>query len=178
MKTRFLAVVLLFVVSSGTIMFAPRNGFAQRATTKNNDISFDFVDYLIKYTFSVQYEFKASSTQSWAVRAEYILPGQSTTAFGVGAQMRFYIIDSRALAGFNVGPTADVYFFKNSELGKSKILFALGADFAHKWFFDQFTIEPSVGLRYGITSSEVFGSAIPQYTGIYLIANLYFGFAW
>lgn len=176
MKTpRFTAFTFILFIS--VLQLAPCSGYSQRATSKNNDISLDFVDYLIKNTFSVQYEWKGNSTQSWTVRAEYVAPGQNTTAFGVGGEMRFFFLDSRALAEFSVGPTVDAYFFKNNDLGKSKILFALGADFAHKWFFDSFTVEPSVGLRYGITGSEVF-PGIAIYTGVYLIGCLYLGYAW
>ncbi|MDP4219747.1 MAG: hypothetical protein Q8916_03155 [Bacteroidota bacterium] len=175
MKTRFSFFFLSLTLLG--FFFTPTSGYCQRATSKNNDICLDFVDFLIKNTASIQYEWKGSSTQSWAIRAEYVAPGQGTSAFGVGGEMRFFFLDSRALEGFNIGPAVDAYFFKNNDLGKSKILFTVGADFAHKWFFDQFTVEPSVGLRYGITGSEVF-PGIAAYTGTYLIGCLYLGYAW
>src|SRR5438046_1837345 len=164
MKNRFISVFLIVIA---LLPLLTQSGFSQRASAKNNDIAGDFVGYLMpENTFTVQYEWKAASTQSWVVRAEFLIPGKNTTAFGVGAGMRFYVLDSRALSGFSVGPVGDVLFFKNNDLGKSIVAFAIGGDIAHKWFFDQFTVEPSFGLRFGITGKEVWTS-INKYSSVY-----------
>jgi hypothetical protein len=176
MKTRFSFIFTMLLVVG--LFCVPKAGYSQRASSNNNNISGDFVGFLMpENTFTIQYEWKANSVQSWAVRAQYVVPGHNTTAFGVGGEMRFYFLDSRALAGFSVGPVADVFFFKNNDLGKSKVLFAVGGDIAHKWFFDHFTVEPSFGLRYGISSGEVFTS-IAKYTTIYPVGSIYLGYAW
>jgi hypothetical protein len=175
MKTRFISLFLsVFVI----FLLLPKSGFSQRASAKNNDIAGDFVGYLMpENTFTVQYEWKGTTTQSWVVRGELLFPGTNTSAFGVGGQMRFYILDSRALAGFSVGPAVDVLFFKNNDLGKNIIAFSIGGDIAHKWFFDSFTVEPSFGARFGITGKEVWTS-INKYSGIYVVGNVYFGWSW
>jgi hypothetical protein len=176
MKTKFFSGFLTILVLFGVFLI-PGSGYSQRASSKNNDIALDVVDGFINNTFSIQYEFKSTSTSSFAVRGQFVTAVLGSSAFGVGGEWRFYILDSRALAGFNVGPAVDLYFFKNNDLAKSNIVFSVGGDAAYKWFFDQFTVEPSLGVRLGFTGSDVIPGVTP-FTVAHLIGAVYLGWAW
>ncbi len=180
MKTRHFASFLLILLVSGTIFFA-RTGYAQRATAKNNDISVDFIDYLVNNTFHLQYEWKLTSTSSFLVRLAYVTKSENpgpTTALGAGAAWRLYIIDSRALQGFSVAPAVDLFFFKNTPLGKSNILFSVGADGGYKFFFDQITLEPTLGVRIGFAPGNNLPPGESNFTGLYVVPSIYLGYAW
>src|SRR5436190_18312889 len=74
MKKPHILAFITILFLSGLFFMKPESGYSQRATSKNNNISVDFIDQFIKNTISVQYEWKASSSQSWAVRGEYVTP--------------------------------------------------------------------------------------------------------
>ena len=182
MKTRYFTVLLVLLIISG-IFFGTKNSYAQRSTAKNNDIAVDFVNFLVNNTFTLQYEFKATSTTSFLIRGEYITKNTGTatgvtSALGVGGAWRFYILDSRALAGFSVAPAIDLFFFKNTNLSRNNIVFSVGADAAYKFFFDQFTVEPTFGLREGIVPGTNPPPGENTFTGIYPIVSVYLGWAW
>ena len=180
MKTR-LSVLLLLILSG--ISITANNSFGQRATAKNNDIAVDFVNFLVDNIFTVQYEFKSTSTSSFLVKGEYLTKNTGaatgvTTALGVGGAWRFYILDSRALAGFSIAPAVDLFFFKNNNLSRSNVVFSIGADGAYKFFFDQFTVEPTLGARFGLVPSNNTPPGETTYSGIYPVVSVYLGWAW
>ena len=171
---------LLIIAIIATAITLPSVSYSQRASAKNNDISVDFVNFFVHTTLSAQYEWKVGPTSSWAARAYFVATGASnnnTIAFGLGAAYRFYILDSRALSGFTIAPAADIFFFKNSNLGKSKISFAIGGDAGYKWFFDQITVEPVLGFRDGFSGAEVI-PGVNNFTSIYFTGSVYIGYAW
>jgi hypothetical protein len=182
MKTRrTVSFFVLFLVLG--LLSLPKSGYSQRASSRTNDIAIDFVDYLVWNTFSGQLEIKLNPTSSLLLRAEYVIKSTTTsatngntTAFGFGAGWRFYILDSRALSGFSAAPVADIFFFKN--LIRNNVLISVGGDAAYKFFFDQFTIEPTLGLRFGITPGGQLPEGESSFTGIYPVVNLYLGWAW
>ncbi len=181
MKTR-LTVLLAVLIISG-IFSAPKIGYAQRTTSKNNDIAVDFVDFLVNNTFTAQYEFKSTSTSSFLIKALYVTKNTGTatgtlSAFGVGGAWRFYILDSRALAGFSVDGALDFFFFKNTTLSRNNIAFAIGPDAAYKFFFDQFTVEPTLGVRVGIIPENNPPPGENTFSGLYPVASIYLGWAW
>jgi hypothetical protein len=176
MKTRFFSVVVSLVVVMAAF-FVPKNGYSQRSSSFNNDIGLDFVDQFIQNVITIQYEFKSTSTSSFAVRGHFVTNVGGTTGFGAGATWRFYVADSRALAGWNVGPAADIYSFKNNDLGKTNILIGIGADAAYKWFFGNFTVEPFVGARIGFTGSDVI-AGVNNFSGFHPLAGIYLGWSW
>ncbi len=182
MKTRRSITFFILLLVSG-LFFMPQSGYSQRASAKNYDIAIDVVDYLVNNTFAGQLELKLNPTSSLLLRAEYVLKSTTTdatngktTAFGLGAGYRFYILDSRALTAFSIAPAADVFFFKN--LIRNNILFSIGADAGYKIFFDQFTIEPTLGARFGITPGGQLPEGEDTFTGIYPVVNIYLGWAW
>jgi hypothetical protein len=182
MKTRLSVSFFILLLVSG-LLSMPKSGYSQRASSRNNDVAIDFVDYLVWNTFTGQLELKLNPTSSLLLRAEYVLKNTitsatngKTTAFGFGAAYRFYIIDSRALAGFSAAPAVDVFFFKN--LIRNNILFSIGGDAAYKVFFDQFTIEPTLGARFGITPGGQLPDGESTFTGVYPVVNIYLGWAW
>ncbi len=182
MKRPFFSAVVSVIVISATI-FLPKSGFSQRASQWNNNIALDLlVDYAINNAFHLQYEGKLSSETSFNVRAEYVTkktidPDNPTTALGFGGGFRFYMLDSRALSGFSIAPSVDVYFFKNSGTDRRSVLFAVGADAAYKFFFNQFTVEPTVGARDGFAGSNL-PAGEESFTGIYPVVSIYLGWAW
>jgi hypothetical protein len=181
MKRPFLSAVVSIILVSATI-FLPKIGFSQRASQWNNNIAIDFVDFPINNVFHGQYEGKLSSETSFNVRAEYVTKStidkeNPTTALGFGGGFRFYMLDSRALSGFSVAPSVDVYFFKNSGTDRHSVLFAVGADAAYKFFFGQFTVEPTVGARDGFAGSNL-PAGEEHFTGIYPVISIYLGWAW
>ncbi|MFI5264386.1 MAG: hypothetical protein ACHQM6_07720 [Candidatus Kapaibacterium sp.] len=182
MKIPHIASLFLTLIFAG-FLISPESAFSQRASSKNNDIAVDFIDYLVNNTFSGQYEFKSTSTSSFFVRAEYVTKNTGdasgiTSAFGVGVGWRFYILDSRALSGFSIAPAVDLFFFKNSTLSRNNIVFSLGADAAYKFFFDQFTVEPTLGIRNGFVPSNAPPPGENTFSGIYPVVAIYLGYAW
>jgi len=180
MKTRHFVSFLIVLLVSGTI-FTARNSYSQRATAKNNDLSVDFVDFLYNNAFTLQYEWKMASTSSFLVRLQYVTKSENpgpTTALGVGGAWRFYIMDSRALQGFSIAPAVDLFFFKNTPLSRNNILFSLGADGGYKFFFDQITVEPTLGVRIGFAPGNNLPPGESTFTGVYLVPSIYLGYAW
>ena len=58
-------------------------------------------------------------------------------------------MDSRALTGLSAAPAADIWFFRQPQLGYSEIAFDIGGDVEYKWIFDDVAIEPLFGFRIG-----------------------------
>jgi hypothetical protein len=166
----------LFAVSFS----ASKTNAQARPSPATQVISINFIPALIDFPMSIQYEFKADPTDSWLLRLNY-WPGLSSqwTGFGFGAAYRFYIADSRALTGLAVAPAADLYLFKQSQLSggsgtRSAIAVAIGGDLTYKWIFDEFAVEPIVGVRYGIGGTSV----PPDVATIFPIIGVSVGYAW
>ncbi|MEI8134327.1 MAG: hypothetical protein WCH46_04505 [bacterium] len=176
MRTRLFGslVAATFIVAS---FFCVGNAKAQRSSSFNNDISLDFIDQLINNILSIQYEFKTSSTSSIAIRAAFVTPVSGSSAFGAGGAWRFYINDSRALSGMSVGPAAEIFFFKNNDLSKNNMVISIGGDFAYKFFFDQFTVEPMIGGRLGFTGTDVI-PGVNTFTTLHVVGAVNLGWAW
>jgi hypothetical protein len=163
------------------VSFSASRSYAQaRPSPATQVLSVDFVPLAIGYPLSFQYEYKADPVTSWLLRLHY-WPGlaASWSGFGFGAAYRFYIADSRALTALSVAPAADLFLFHQSELEnnsgtRSAIAVAIGGDLAYKWIFDQFAVEPIVGLRYGIGPSQT-PAAVAT---IYPIIGCSLGSAW
>lgn len=184
MKKPHFAALFTILFTSGLFLI-PGSSYSQRASAKNNDLSVDAVDFLVNNTFTLQYEGKMSSTSSFVARIEYVTKNVGTaaspnltTAFGVGAAWRFYILDSRALAEFSVAPAVDLFFFKNTTLSRNSVLFALGGDGAYKFFFDQFTVEPTLGVRIGFAPGNNLPPGESTFTGVYPVVGVFLGYAW
>jgi hypothetical protein len=166
---KYFSLIALFAMT-----FSASNAYAQaRPSPATQVVSVDFIPLVIDYPMTLQYEFKADPVSSWVLRLHF-WPGLSAdyTGFGFGAAYRFYIADSRA-------PAADIYLFHQSaQLGgtgsRSAVGIDLGGDLAYKWIFDQFAVEPIVGLRFGFGSSTT-PSAL---TTIWPIIGCSLGYAW
>jgi hypothetical protein len=139
------ALVLLIAISANRV-------FGQaRPSPMENVVSVDPLPLAYSYPLILQYEYKAGPVYSWCFRFNY-WPNPNTytgSGFGIGAGYRVYIADSRALTGLSVAPAADIYFFRQAQLGYSEIAFEIGGDAAYKWIFDDFAIEPLFGFRIG-----------------------------
>jgi hypothetical protein len=150
-------------------------GYSQaRPSSKENVLSADPLD-LIFGQLNVQYELKAGPVNSYVARLHYWIPQTNTwSAFGVGAAYRWYIADSRALTGLAVEPAADLYFSSDAN-GHNAIIIALGGDISYKWIFDDFALEPILGVHFGFSPSS---TAFPQATTAYGVLGLNLGYAW
>jgi hypothetical protein len=174
----FFALALLFVVS-----FSTSKSYAQaRPSPATQVVSVDIVPLVYNGSIMFQYEYKTDPVTSWMLRLHYwptVAQTANWSAFGAGAAYRIYIADSRALTGLAVAPAADIFFFSQSQQtggtgSRSAIGFDLGGDLSYKWIFDQFAVEPIVGLRFGIG-----GASVPGYfTTIEPVIGASLGYAW
>ncbi len=130
---------------------------------------------------NVQYEFKYTSENSIALRANFVgydLGSFSNSAFGFGGSYRWYS-NSKPIVGFWYGPSADLLFWSAKE--KNRIVpatykssfFGIGGDIGYKWNFEQFGVEIFGGLRYYF--GEIAGLS---FGGASLIAGLNLGYLW
>ena len=176
---RALALLVFFVTLSAA---DATNSFGQaRPSSKSNVISIDPLSFFANEPATLQYEIKAGPVNSWAFRLHYWtgLTGGSETwsGFGVGGAYRFYIADSRALTGLSVEPAASLMLFSGTiaaGTGHKAVALLIGGDIEYKWIFDQFSIEPIVGLRIGYTPSN---PAPQNATGFIAIIGIGAGYA-
>lgn len=164
------AIAVFFVVST----FLSVDASAQAKTsTKTQVISLEALGLFQSGSIiTVQYEWKASPTTSWHIRGRFSDYSNTYTGFGLGGGYHFYIADSRALTGLNVAPVAEVWFYNSSELNSSSTVFGVGGEIAYKWIFDQFSVEPGVGVMIGFG-----GDDITYYTKTRVYAQCNLGYA-
>ncbi len=165
------------------VSFSASRSYAQaRPSPATQVVSVDFVPLAIGYPISFQYEYKADPVSSWLFRLNFWpSPEANWTGYGFGAAYRFYIADSRALTGLSVAPVGELFLFSQSSSAiaggsgaRSAIAVAIGGDLAYKWIFDQFAVEPIVGLRYGFGGSQT----PPNAATIYPLIGCSLGYAW
>jgi hypothetical protein len=161
-----------------------------RPSPKTQVISVDPVGLILAAPLIVQYEYKTGPVNSWAFRGLWwpygINNGYDWSAFGVGGAYRFYVADSRALTGLNIAPVAEVFFFHGSNLAingqaRTGIAVWIGGDVGYKWIFDDFSVEPMLGLRIGMGPSQSGSTGVPaDVTGIgskQVVIGLFGGYA-
>lgn len=165
---------LALVVVIGLSATLTTNLYAQaRTSTKTQVLSIDALGLFQSGNIvTLQYEWKTAPTNSFHIRGRFSDFGGFYTGFGVGAGYRFYIADSRALTGLNVAPVAEAWFYNSSALNSSSTVFGLGAEVGYKWIFDQFAVEPGVGLGFGFG-----GDDITYYTKTRVYAQVHLGYA-
>lgn len=130
---------------------------------------------------NVQYEFRYTSENSIAVRANFVgydIGSFSNSAFGLGGSYRWYS-KSKPVVGLWYGPSADLLFWSAKEKNriapatyKSSFL-GIGGDVGYKWNFNQFGVEIFGGLRYYF--GEIAGLS---FGGASLVAGLSLGYLW
>jgi hypothetical protein len=144
-----------------------------RASNKTQVISVEPLGLFQDGNFlSVVYEWKASSTNSYFLRAR-LSNISYYTGLGIGGGYRWYIADSRALTGLSVAPVAEMVFYSSSELNKSSFVFGIGGEIAYKWIFDQFAVEPGFGVTIGFGGDNV---AYYTKTRPYALVNVGYAF--
>lgn len=187
--TRF---ALYFVVIGAIFAVSDAAHSQARPSSKTQVFSVDPVGLILDDPLILQYEYKTGPVNSWAFRALWWPYGTDIsydwTAYGVGAAYRFYVADSRALTGLSIAPAAELLFFHGSFAGgasssKSGIAVWIGGDVGYKWIFDDFSVEPMLGLRIGLgpSSGDASKSAVPtQATGVgsrQVVIGLFGGYA-
>jgi hypothetical protein len=169
-----LAVCFVLIASASTI-------FAQaRASAKTQVISVDALGLFQGGGFiSAQYEWRTAPTNSIHIRgifSKYDAGANDTySGFGVGGAYRFYIAESRALTGLSVAPVAHIFFF-SSTFGRHTTALSIGGEVAYKWIFDQFSVEPGLGVQIGLALGENVGINFLTKTRPY--AQVHLGYAW
>lgn len=172
---RAFLLTLSFMLLGTLFGIAPRARAQARPSPAQNDIAGDPLDLLLGGSLNVQYEFKTSPVNSWALRGHFWSRGDFS-GFGLGAAYRFYIADSRALTGLSVAPAADLFFFSNDLGYASTTDILIGGDLAYKWIFDQFSVEPILTLRIGIEAGNA--PTLSYATGLVAGLGVYLGYAW
>lgn len=177
-RALFLAISITF---AGGILCSANPGYSQaRPSPATQVVSVDILPLAYSYPLTFQYEYKADPVTSWMFRLHYWpspSPDGTWSGFGLGAAYRFFIADSRALTGLSVAPAADLFFFHQTLFGSSQrtaICFDIGGDLAYKWIFDQFAVEPLLGIRIGFGPNLAPSRAI----GTEPLIGLSGGYAW
>lgn len=178
--SRVLFLTISMALAGGLLCSANRASAQARPSPATQVVSVDFLPLAYSYPLTFQYEFKADPVTSWMFRLHY-WPSPSSdgtwSGYGLGAAYRFFIADSRALTGLSVAPAADLFFFHQTLFGSSQrtaICFDIGGDIAYKWIFDQFAVEPLLGLRIGFGPNLAPSRAI----GTEPLIGLSGGYAW
>jgi|GEM_PF-2551493 len=171
----------LSVILFGTLLCRTARVHAQaRPSPHTNVLSVDVLPLAYDYPLTLQYEFKSDPVSSWVFRLHFWPspdPSGDWSGYGIGAAYRIYIADSRALTGLSVAPAADVFFFHETLFGTSQrtaIGADIGGDLAYKWIFDQFAVEPLLGLRIGLEPNVAPGRG----SGLEGLIGLFAGYAW
>jgi hypothetical protein len=178
--SRALLLAMSITFAAGLLCSANRASAQARPSPATQVVSVDFLPLAYDGPLTFQYELKADPVSSWMFRLHYWPspdPSGDWSGFGVGASYRFYIADSRALTGLSVEPAADLFFFNQTLFGSSQrtaICFDIGGDIEYKWIFDQFAVEPMLGLRIGFGPNIAPARAI----GTEPVIGLSGGYAW
>ncbi len=185
--TRALFFALSIALIGGLFFTASRARAQARPSPATQVVSVDLLPLVTGLgPMAFQYEYKVDPVTSWELRF-LIWPygtdasGRDWTGYGLGGAYRFYIADSRALTGLSVAPAADLIFFHSTiEIGgksqsdKSATCFDIGGDLAYKWIFEQFAVEPMLGLRIGFGPNVAPSSE----TTTRVVLGLSLGYAW
>jgi hypothetical protein len=175
MKTGLLKILCIIGIGILSLTSASESYAQARASAKTNVLSIDALGLVQNQGLVVAYEWKSATTNSWMLRARFAPKYQNFQSFGFGAAYRFYIADSRALTGLSVAPAAEIIFVSAPVLGYSDQFLLVGGDAAYKWIFDQFSVEPQLGLRIGV---EI-GKTGPSYwSGFQPLFGVGLGYAW
>ena len=175
-----LSFAIAMTLAGGLLVSANRARAQARPSPATQVASVDILPLAYDYPLTLQYEFKSDPVSSWMFRLHYWpSPNPNWSGYGLGAAYRFYIADSRALTGLSVAPAADIFFFHESLPGitgtqHTAICFDIGGDIAYKWIFDQFAIEPLLGIRIGFGPSLSPSNA----TTTEPVIGLSVGYAW
>ena len=175
-----LSFAIAMTLAGGLLVSANRARAQARPSPATQVASVDFLPLAYDYPVTLQYEFKSDPVSSWMFRLHYWPspdPSGDWSGYGLGAAYRFYIADSRALTGLSVAPAADVFFFRETLFNTSQrtaICFDIGGELAYKWIFDQFAVEPILGLRVGFGPNVAPNRA----TGTEPLIGLSVGYAW
>jgi len=164
---------VVLVVAALTLFFNVSDSYGQaRPTSKNQAFGIDFAGYFqAGKEIHAQYEWKASPVNSWFARALFgSVSGYK--GLGVGGGYKFFIADSRALAGLAVAPAVLAYFWSHEYLD-SEIFFSLGGEVSYKHIMDDFFVEPLVGFGIGFG-----GDYISYLTKVRVYLNILIGYAW
>ena len=154
-----------------------------RQSSKAHVVEADPLGLAVNMPFNVSYEYKDGPVNSWVIRGHYWggLTGNGAGSWsgpGLGAAYRYYIADSRAITALSVAPKADLFFFNQSlpnGTGATAIVLWIGGEISYKWIFDQFCVEPSLGLHIGYTPAT---NSPTKPTGGVATIGLNAGYAW
>ncbi len=167
--------VFLSIAAVAILAAAHSHSYAQaRTSTKTQVISVDALGlFQDGNLITGQYEWKASSVNSWFIRAIFGSYTSLYTGIGVGGGYRFFLADNRALTGLSAGPVAHAFFWNASSISKSTTVFTIGGEVQYKWIFDEFSVEPALGVQLGFGGD---GVSFQTKTRPYGMVNLGYAF--
>lgn len=164
---------IIAVVAFMFLFGSAREGQAQSRSNISSAISADPISLLVWHVLNAQYEWKASTFNSYVVRGDLYTYGDFK-AFGAGFAYRWYLADTRAITGLSLAPSADILFFSNGITDRSSTAFTIGGDLAYKWNFNQFVVEPILRLFIGIAGNDVPSG----YSGVNPTIGVNLGYGW
>ncbi|MBS1903780.1 MAG: hypothetical protein JSS75_08765 [Bacteroidetes bacterium] len=159
-----LALLALTLAGSST-------AFAQRA---KNSIAVGAAFAGLPTLVQAQYETRIGDDQSIVGRFIYGLNTNDYSGYGLGAAYRFYLTDDQPVKGLSVGPALEVLFYSNSKLVRSSRILMIGAEGAYKLMLGQFSIEPALSFRIGVSGGE----SLSKFTSTLIYPAVYLGYAW
>ena len=169
------------ITLAGALLCSANRGYTQaRPSPATQVASVDFLPLAYSYPLTFQYEYKADPVTSWMFRLHY-WPSPSRTVRGRALASELPIdsllpIAARSRA-YPLPQRQDLFFFHQTLFGSSQrtaICFDIGGDIAYKWIFDQFAVEPLLGLRIGFGPNLSPSRAI----GTEPLIGLSGGYAW
>lgn len=145
----------------------------------NNAISINPFDFIFDKSINFTYEQKTSANNSFTILASLLSQHKYWQGFGVGASYRWYFDFANQrkapIQNFSIGPFMMLRFVSwhgpKKDDYHSGSYFLFGGEFAHKWVFDGFLVEPILRLGFGVNDVKGY-----SYPGWGLGVNL--GYAW
>ena len=133
------SLIVLLTFSFSSDIYAQKS----QASRYEYSISGDPIDFLNRDAFNATFEFQTAKINSITIFGTFYHLSSSavSNAFALGGSYRWYpriIPDGkRCIEGFAVGPFINGIFHKNG------VVFGVGPEFAYKWIFDAFVVEPT-----------------------------------
>jgi len=154
MKHSFkLLTYITFIVLFTFTFFSDTYAQKAKAGRYEYSISGDPIDFLNRDALNVTFEFQTDKINSVTIFGTFynIDTKAIKSAFALGASYRWYpnfIPDGKkCIEGFAIGPFINGIFFDGGSV------FGLGPEFAYKWVFGGFVVEPTFRI-YIFTGSE------------------------
>jgi hypothetical protein len=171
MHRMFQHTVRSIVVAVALLMISNTLTYAQRT---DNSIAVGAAFAGLPTLIQAQYETRIGDDQSLVGRFAYGLATDGYSGYGLGAAYRFYLTDDKPVKGLSVAPAVEILFYSNSTTVRSARILMIGAEGAYKLMFGQFSVEPALNFRIGVSGGE----SLAKFTSTLIYPAVYLGYAW